>query len=136
MDGYITFELGGRAFALPLPDVREIVRMAGVLALPGMAAPMMGVLDLRGFPLPVMDLRDEHANGPGDILVLDGRTGEPLGVVVDRVLAVLEPDGLHESVGAEGPAGAALPPYVRQVLRDDRGPVFLVDVRAMLSVAA
>ncbi|MDQ1681111.1 MAG: purine-binding chemotaxis protein CheW [Frankiaceae bacterium] len=132
------FELGGRPFAVPLPDVREIVRMAGVRPLPGMLAPMAGVLDLRGYPLPVMDLRDEHASGTGDVLVLDGSgTTEPLGVAVDRVLAVLEQDGLWPSPGTTGPTmGGPLPAYVKEVLRDDRGPVFLVDVRQMLVIAA
>ena len=132
------FELGGRPFAVPLPAVREIVRMAGVKALPGMAPPMVGVLDLRGYPLPVMDLRDEHASGQGDVLVLDGVNGtEPLGVAVDRVLAVLDEDELQASIGTDaGSAGTPLPSYVKDVLRDARGPVFLVDVREMLTVAA
>jgi chemotaxis signal transduction protein len=96
------------------------------------------VLDLRGYPLPVMDLRDEHASGTGDVLVLDGSgTTEPLGVAVDRVLAVLEQDGLWPSPGTTGPTmGGPLPAYVKEVLRDDRGPVFLVDVRQMLVIAA
>jgi chemotaxis signal transduction protein len=138
MSGYIMFELGGRPFAVPLPDVREIVRMAGVRPLPGMAARMAGVLDLRGYPLPVMDLRDEHASGQGDVLVLDGSAStEPLGVAVDRVLAVLGQEGLWPSPGASGgPTGGPLPAYVKEVLRNDRGPVFLVDVREMLAIAA
>lgn len=132
------FELGGRPFAVPLPDVREIVRMAGVESLPGMTPPMIGVLDLRGYPLPVMDLRDEHASGRGDVLVLDGGAGrDPLGVAVDRVLAVLDADGLQPSIGTDaGTTTTPLPSYVKDVLRDERGPVYLVDVREMLLIAA
>ncbi|MCU1678103.1 MAG: CheW protein [Frankiales bacterium] len=138
MSGYIMFELGGRPFAVPLPAVREIVRMAGVQGLPGMTPPMIGVLDLRGYPLPVMDLRDEHASGQGDVLVLDGGVGgDPLGVAVDRVLAVLGADGLQPSIGTDaGTATTPLPSYVKDVLRNARGPVYLVDVREMLAVAA
>ena len=137
MDGFIMFELGGRPFAVPLPAVREIVRMAGVQSLPGMTPPMIGVLDLRGYPLPVMDLRDEHASGRGDVLVLDGGAdGDPLGVAVDRVLAVLDADGLQASIGTDaGTATTPLPSYVKNVLRDARGPVYLVDVREMLLIA-
>ena len=137
MTGFIMFELGGQPFAVPLPDVREIVRMAGVQSLPGMTAPMIGVLDLRGYPLPVMDLRDEHASGRGDVLVLDGGPGgDSLGVAVDRVLAVLDADGLTPSIATDaGTATTALPSYVKDVLRDARGPVYLVDVREMLLIA-
>ncbi|MDQ1724890.1 MAG: purine-binding chemotaxis protein CheW [Frankiaceae bacterium] len=131
------FELGGRPFAVPLPAVREIVRMAGVESLPGMTPPMIGVLDLRGYPLPVMDLRDEHASGRGDVLVLDGgANGDPLGVAVDRVLAVLDADGLQPSIGTDaGTPTTPLPSYVKNVLRNSRGPVYLVDVREMLLIA-
>lgn len=134
-NGYITFALGGRTFALPLPAVREIVRLGGLLELPGMAPSMAGVLDLRGFPLPVMDLRADRAAPRGDVLVVEGDGGQPMGVAVDRVLAVLGPEGLTPSSDAEVTAPVGLPSYVVDVLRDDLGPVFLVDVRRMLAVA-
>ena len=57
MSGLVTFRLGDREYATPLADVREVVRLEGLVDLPGMPPPLAGVLDLRGAALPVLDLR-------------------------------------------------------------------------------
>lgn len=138
MSGLVTFRLGTREYATPLRAVREVVRLQGLSDLPGMTAPLAGVLDLRGTALPVLDLRTGAGPGDrGDVLVLE--RGGPvaatvdsssLGVAVDRVRAVVARSELP-------PAGAAvqdgvLPSYVVQVLRGPLGPVFLVDLLAMV----
>jgi purine-binding chemotaxis protein CheW len=139
MIGYLTFRLADRELACRLDDVREVVRLEGVDVLPGMTAPITGLLELRGNPLPIVDLRaggvEARAASRGDVLVLD--TGiDALGVVVDQVTAVLDDDEL-ESNGEDRPKG--LPSYVVAVLRRAGGtgsPVLLVDVRLLLAVAA
>src|SRR3712207_715561 len=87
--GYVTFRLGEREFAAALEGVREVLRLEGLQELPGMAAPMAGVVVLRGSPLPVMDLRAATADR-GDVLVLAdaGTEGQVLGIAVDGVTAV------------------------------------------------
>jgi chemotaxis signal transduction protein len=139
MIGYIMFRLGERPFACRLDEVREVVRLDGLKVLPGMTPPISGVLELRGNPLPVVDLRTLDGAGQaasrGDVLVM--ATGiDALGVIVDQVTAVHDEAELV-STGEERPSG--LPDYVTAVLRH-RGalqtPVLLVDLRAMLSVAA
>lgn len=138
MSGLVTFRLGAREYATPLRAVREVVRLQGLADLPGMAAPLAGVLDLRGTALPVLDLR--VGAGPqdrGDVLVLE--RGGPvaatvdsssLGVAVDRVRAVVARSELPLA-GAAVERGV-LPAYVLQVLRGPSGPVFLVDLLAMV----
>lgn len=143
MTGLVTFRLGAREYATPLHAVREVVRLEGLADLPGMTAPLAGVLDLRGTALPVLDLRVGAAPGSrGDVLVLeqagaDGTDGlvdgSSVGVAVDQVRAVVGPGELT-------PAGAAaqegvLPAYVVEVLRGPDGVVFLVDLAAMLASA-
>ena len=126
MSDYVTFSLGGLDFATRIELVREVVRLTELLTLPGMVAPLVGVLDLRGVSLPVVDVRAD-AGPTGDVLVIgDGQT--TYGFVCDAVSAVVGSDAL---VAEEGRARDALPPYVEQVLRGPSVPVFLVDVRRL-----
>ncbi len=126
MSDYVTFRLDGRDLATRIELVREVVRLSELVTLPGMEAPLAGVLDLRGTSLPVVDVR-AVPGGPGDVLVLS--EGErTYGFVCDAVSAVVGRDALVEE---ESDASASLPPYVEAVLRGTGGPVFLVDVRRM-----
>ena len=129
--GYVLFQLGQRTFATALTDVREIVRLTGLEALPGSKPPLAGVLVLRGTPLPVLDVRENGAPDGGDVLVLD-LEGDNVGVAVDGVLAVLPPDELPE---ADRPA-RTLPSYVIGVRRHQGAPVMLVDLHRLLDVTA
>lgn len=135
MIGYVTFLLADRELACRLDEVREVVRLSVLDVLPGMVAPITGLLELRGDPLPVVDLRTAAAvDQRGDVLVL--ATGvEAVGVIVDRVTAVCDADDLVSHHEAR-PAG--LPHYVVEVLRRPgrAGPVLLVDLRLLLTVAA
>jgi purine-binding chemotaxis protein CheW len=131
--GYVRFRLNEQSFALPLDEVREIVRLDGLERLPGMSAPLAGMIVLRGNPLPVLDLRFAGAaDTKGDVLVMDV-AGSPVGVAVDEVLAVLSAADLPES--EQGPS-KALPSYVVGVRRATSGPVLLVDLQRMLDVCA
>jgi chemotaxis signal transduction protein len=127
--GYVTCRVAHQAFAFPLEQVREIVRMDRIEPLPGMAAPMAGVLMVRGTPLPVFDLRQlEAPDGHGDVLVFDV-DGDPLGVAVEQVTAVLS---AAETPVSEAPISRALPAYVRAVRETSGGPVFEVDLPGLL----
>ncbi|HEX8001909.1 MAG TPA: chemotaxis protein CheW [Mycobacteriales bacterium] len=130
MSDYVTFRLDGRDLATRIELVREVVRLTELVTLPGMRAPLAGVLDLRGTSLPVVDVR-RTPGGPGDVLVLS-EEGREYGFVCDAVSAVVGRETLAEE---ESTAREALPPYVEAVLRGSAGPVFLVDVRKMSSEA-
>jgi purine-binding chemotaxis protein CheW len=134
MRGYVTFRLGEREFAAALEGVREVLRLQGLVTLPGMVAPMAGIVELRGSPLPVMDLRPNSA-GRGDVLVLaDAVTA--LGVAVDGVVAVRDAAEFRSMADAVVPTG--LPAYVVEVLHDTIAdkPVLLVNLRRMLDLVA
>lgn len=125
--GYVTFRLGEREFATPLTDVREVLRLTGLQLLPGMEPPLAGVISVRGNPLPVLDVRSGDRL-TGDVLVVV-RAGEPCGIAVDAVTAVRGPQELQSSPET-GTGG--LPSYVVEVLRDERGPVLLVDLERLV----
>ena len=132
MSGYLTFVMGGRDIAAPLEQVREIIRAVGLQPLPGVRAPVTGLIELRGDPLPIVDLRGAaDPGGLGDVVVMAPGPEGPIGVAVDRVLAVIEVAAL-ESDPAPRPIG--LPLYVLEVLRTvdaDYRPILLVDLRLL-----
>jgi purine-binding chemotaxis protein CheW len=134
VNGLITFRLGARDYATALSDVREVVRLEGLADLPGMAAPLAGVLDLRGTALPVMDLRvgaESASERRGDVLVLERAEGL-VGFAVDKVRAVVDAAALPTAGGLLSEEAGVLPAYVLDVLRGPQGPVFLVDLPTML----
>lgn len=134
MIGFITFRLAQREFACRLDAVREVVRLTTLEVLPGMSAPISGLLELRGNPLPVIDLRNVDESARGDVLVL-AEGVEAIGVAVDQVTGVHDEDDLIET-DDEKPTG--LPHYVVDVMRrreSDR-PVLLVDLQRLITVIA
>jgi purine-binding chemotaxis protein CheW len=54
---YLTFALGGEAFAIPILAVQEIRRWEVVTKTPRSPDHILGVMNLRGAVLPVLDLR-------------------------------------------------------------------------------
>lgn len=127
--GYVLFQLDDHIFAAPLEAVREIVRLVGIERLPGTTPPMAGVIVLRGQPLPVWDMRGVGKDC-GDCLVVE-MDGDVVGIAVDAVVAVLQPDELDEGAAP----GRALPAYVTGVSRRGADPVLLVDLKRLLDAA-
>ncbi len=134
MIGFITFRLAQREFACRLDAVREVVRLTSLEVLPGMSAPISGLLELRGNPLPVIDLRHVDESARGDVLVL-AEGVEAIGVAVDQVTGVHDEDDL---VGTDDEKPSGLPHYVVEVMRrrDTNQPVLLVDLQRLVTVVA
>jgi purine-binding chemotaxis protein CheW len=131
--GFVMFSLGAQRFALRLAEVREIVRLDGLEPLPGASAPLAGLIVLRGNPLPVLDVRAAGSlTDVGDVLVME-LDGDPVGVAVDEVLAVLTDDELPE---ANETVPKAMPSYVVGARRAANRPVLVVDLRRLLDVCA
>jgi purine-binding chemotaxis protein CheW len=94
-DEYLSFELGGELYAVPIGKVREIVGGAPRLTpIPNAPAFLKGLISLRGDVLPLVDLRREFGlpAPPYDkftVVVVTEVVGVTVGVVVDRVVDVL-----------------------------------------------
>ena len=92
----LAFTVAGQEFALPLGDVREVLRIPeGVALLPHAGAGVAGTAAHRGRLVPLLDLRALLALGAGErrapprvLLTRIGR--HRVGLVVDAVSAVLE----------------------------------------------
>lgn len=90
----VTFELYGEVFALPILDVREIIRMTTITPVPQAPAFVEGVINLRGQIIPVVDLRkrfglsSQAATEDSRIIVAELGAGLVLGMIVDAVREV------------------------------------------------
>lgn len=96
---YLTFVLGGKAFAVDIMRVKEIIEYGRVTAVPMMPAWMPGVINLRGTAVTIMDLSARFGGPPATVtrrscivvVELDPDSERrDVGMVVDAVSAVLE----------------------------------------------
>ena len=96
---YLTFMLGGEAFAIRILAIREIISYGGLTEVPMMPPSIKGVINLRGAVVPVVDLAVRFNKHPGDvtkrtcIVIVEMQNAEEqqvIGVIVDAVNAVLE----------------------------------------------
>jgi purine-binding chemotaxis protein CheW len=103
---YLSFELEGTTYAVPLGAVLEILRARPLVEIPRAQPPLLGVLDLRGTVTPVYDLglglglrprmrkvagpQAECEAVPREARILVARTAAgPAGMWVDRVRDVV-----------------------------------------------
>jgi purine-binding chemotaxis protein CheW len=96
---YLTFLLGGEAYALGILSIKEIIEYTHMTEVPLMPACIRGVINLRGAVVPVMDLQVRFGQATSAvskrtcivIVELPGSEGpHTMGVVVDAVSEVLE----------------------------------------------
>ncbi len=90
----VTFELFGEVFALPILDVREIIRITVITPVPQAPAFVEGVINLRGQIIPIVDLRkrfgleNQTATDETRIIVVELGNGMVIGLIVDAVREV------------------------------------------------
>ncbi len=139
---YLAFTLGQESFALPVLQVREIIRYAAITPVPQMPAYFRGVLNLRGKVIPVIDLRlklgfaeaaitDSTCIFVVDASIGDGRTTR-VGLVVDSVEEVLN---LSDAEIDEPPhiGGLDAIEYLLGMAKLKGGVKFLVDIDKIVS---
>lgn len=91
---FVSFELAGERFAVPMGPVQEIIRLPEVARLPLAPTALLGLANLRGRVLPLMSLRrllglpDQAHSDTARALVI--HCGQALGFLVDRVCSVLQ----------------------------------------------
>nr|WP_308447356.1 chemotaxis protein CheW [Parachitinimonas caeni] len=99
---YLTFTLGGEAFAMDILHIKEIIEYGGVTEVPLMPSFVRGVINLRGAVVPVIDLSVRFGRQPTQIakrtcivIIEVSFNGEmqDIGVIVDAVNEVLDIPG-------------------------------------------
>lgn len=95
---YLVFELGREEFGIRVLQVREIMGMQDITAVPQMPSHIKGVINLRGKVIPVICLRSKFGLEPAEyssrtciiVVQVRGEAGLLLvGVIVDGVSEVL-----------------------------------------------
>jgi len=134
----LTFEIDDAPYAVPVEQVREIVRLRPITPVPRVPVDVRGVISLRGEIVQVVDLRlrlGQPAVEPrrsSRIIVVHGGSGEVAGILVDAVTAVLRvpPDSIRPAPSGDSGAVEALCPrgeefvsliYLTKVLEIDAG---------------
>lgn len=64
---YLTFEMAGEGYAIPIAHIREVLLVPSVTRIPRMPEFMRGVINLRGSVVPVLDLRLKFCMGSTEI---------------------------------------------------------------------
>jgi len=133
----LSFRMGGEEYAVMVNDVREVLKLRDLTAIPNTPEYILGVMSLRGTMLTVVDLGRRLGLSPGvrddrARIVVVSTDEEDVGLMVDRVTGVLKilPEGIKpppENVeqGAE---------YLRGIVRKDDRLVILLDLAKAVGV--
>jgi purine-binding chemotaxis protein CheW len=135
----VTFELFEEIFALPILDVREIIRMTDITPVPQAPGFVEGVINLRGQIIPVVDLRKRFGLNSAEltddtrVIVVELGHYIVIGLIVDAVReverlpaeAINPPPALVAgSIGAE---------YIKGISNHDDKMMIHIDLRKVFN---
>jgi purine-binding chemotaxis protein CheW len=89
----LSFRLGGEQYALPVADVREVLKVVQLTSVPNTPDYVPGIMSHRGTMLPILDLCRRFGLAPGvndakSRIVIVSVNDEEVGLLVDRVTGV------------------------------------------------
>jgi len=137
----VTFQLGEELYGINIMDVKEIVRVQTIRAIPNAPTYVEGIFNLRSEIIPIINLHkrfhlkklasteeDELLSG---FVILD-IDGMKLGIIIDRISRVITiekediqpPPQMFSGIGAE---------YIQGVVRQDSGYLIILDIRDLFN---
>ena len=137
----VTFQLGEELYGVNIMDVKEIVRVQAIRAIPNAPAYVEGIFNLRSEIIPIINLHkrfhlkrlinseeDELLSG---FIILD-IDGMKLGIIIDRISRVVTierediqpPPQMFSGIGAE---------YIMGVVRQEQGYLIILDIRDLFN---
>ena len=138
---HMCFQLGAETYGLPILDVRELIGLMPITAVPRAPVFVRGIINLRGKVIPVVDLRLQFGMEPcpatdQTVIIVVQCTVEnrplTMGLLVDRVLEVLSIGGDQiEPPPSFGAAESA--DFLLGVGKAGQRVVFLLDIARLLS---
>jgi purine-binding chemotaxis protein CheW len=134
---YLAFRLGSDTYAVPIGEVREILKLPPVTEVPRAPGDVMGVVSVRGLLVTVVDLKQRLRVSPaeitkkGRILLVMGAENEILGLYVDEVLQVYRLAETEVEV-AGNVLGGKLGDYVVGIGRPEGALLILIDLGPIL----
>lgn len=132
---WVEFRLGRGVFALPVAQVREILRVRDVTPVPHPPFPVIGVINLRGRAVPLLDLRARLAlptpppNAESRVVLVESHKRR-IGLLVDAVERVAK---LAQSAMQPSEAGIDLD-EIRGLHLADGHKTRLLDLTAILTL--
>jgi purine-binding chemotaxis protein CheW len=137
----VTFQLGEELYGINIMDVKEIVRVQTIRAIPNAPTYVEGIFNLRSEIIPIINLHkrfhlkklasseeDELLSG---FVILD-IDGMKLGIIIDRISRVITiekediqpPPQMFSGIGAE---------YIMGVVRQEQGYLIILDIRDLFN---
>ena len=137
----VTFQLGEELYGINIMDVKEIVRVQNIRAIPNAPSYVEGIFNLRSEIIPIINLHkrfhlkklvtseeDELLSG---FVILD-IDGMKLGIIIDRISRVITiekgdvqpPPQMLSGIGAE---------YIQGVVRQEQGYLIILDIRDLFN---
>jgi purine-binding chemotaxis protein CheW len=137
----VTFQIGEELYGINIMDVKEIVRVQDIRAIPNAPSYVEGIFNLRSEIIPIINLHKRfHIKkmiGSEDDELLSGFViididGMKLGVIIDRVSRVVTveqsniqpPPQMLSGIGAE---------YIQGVVRQEHGYLIILDIRDLFN---
>jgi purine-binding chemotaxis protein CheW len=138
---HLTFELSGEELAVPVANVREIIRYGKLTHMPMVPDFIEGVINLRGSVVPVINLAEKFGISKSNsdkrtcfiIMEIEMKDSSvTMGVVVDKVLQVAE---IAESDIEPSPTlGANIQTrFITGMARTEDGFIVILDISRVLS---
>jgi len=137
----VTFQLGEELYGVNIMDVKEIVRVQAIRAIPNAPTYVEGIFNLRSEIIPIINLHkrfhlrklvtseeDELLSG----FVIIDIDGMKLGIIIDRISRVVTiekediqpPPQMFSGIGAE---------YIQGVVRQEQGYLIILDIRDLFN---
>lgn len=92
----VVFQLASEEYAIPISQVKEIIRYNGAAKMPNTPAYMDGIINLRGKVISVIDLIEKFAlaveKGSDKQALIVEAAGQEVGLLVDSVTEVIRLD--------------------------------------------
>lgn len=101
---WVSFTVADEIYALNVLDVQEVLRAAEITPIPGAHPAIRGIINLRGNVVTILDARtifalpEKNFDEESRIMVVELRSGEVAGMIVDSVAEVIALD--EETVNA------------------------------------
>lgn len=140
-DQHLTFELSGEELAVPVMNIREIIRYGKLTKMPMVPNFIEGVINLRGSVVPVINLAAkfgltlQDADKRTCIIIMEVEIEDEsvvMGIVVDKVLQVIEiPD---DNIEPSPTLGAKIQTnFIKGMARIEDGFIIILDISQVLS---
>lgn len=138
---WVTFTVADEIYALNVLDVQEVLRVAEITPIPGAHPAIRGIINLRGNVVTILDARiffnlpEKTFDEDSRIMVVELRSGEVAGIIVDSVAEViaLDEDTVNEaqSSGVDEGSSHILGVVTQHTEKGNDKLIILVDLKGL-----